>query len=214
MIIVVGAGPGLGQAIGRRFGAGGYDVALIARREDHVGRVGGELQAAGITTGWTAADITEDHALASAVTRFGRHGDRIDALHYNPSAFTSKNPLELSPDELLRDIRLGVAGLLTAVQAALPFMSSGSRVTATGSRAADHPWAAAASLGVQKAGLRNLVSALDITLAPKGIRAASITVNGTIGVGTDFDPDRIAAAIFDVAQTDDEQWRSEVTYDG
>ena len=214
VIIVAGAGRGLGEAIGRRFGRGGYDVALLARTEQTLTELGTALQAEGITAGWTTVDMTDDDAFRAAIERFAGHAGRIDALHFNPSAFTEKSPLELSPDELLRDVHLGVASLLTAVQAARPFMSDGGRITATGSRAADHPWAGAASLGVQKAALRNLVSAIDITLAPDGIRAASITVNGTIEVGGRFDPDLIADAVFTVAQTPTDSWQRVVRYDG
>ena len=59
-------------------------------------------------------------------------------------------------------------------------MSSGGRVTVTGSMAADQPWHKAASLGIQKAGVRNLVHSLDATLEPDGIRAVSVTVRGTL----------------------------------
>ena len=58
--------------------------------------------------------------------------------------------------------------------------------------AADQPWNEAASLGVQKAGLRNLVRSLDATLRDDGVRAVTLTVNGTLERGTAFDPDRVA----------------------
>jgi NADP-dependent 3-hydroxy acid dehydrogenase YdfG len=214
VIIVAGAGRGLGEAIGRRFGNAGYDVALIARTEQTLTELGEALQAEGITTGWTTVDMTDDAAFRTAIERFAGHAGRIDALHFNPSAFTHKSPLELTVDELLADVHLGVASVLTAVQAARPFMTEGGRITATGSMAADHPWAAAASLGVQKAALRNLISAIDITLAPDGIRAASLTVKGTLEVGSAFDPALIADAVFNLAQTPSELWQREVVYDG
>ena len=50
-------------------------------------------------------------------------------------------------------------------------MRSGARIVATGSMAADQPWNEAASLGVQKAGLRNLVSSIDTTVRDEGVRA-------------------------------------------
>ena len=50
-------------------------------------------------------------------------------------------------------------------------MRPGARVTATGSMAADEPWSGAPSLGVQKAGLRNLVKSIDGAVAEQGIRA-------------------------------------------
>jgi NAD(P)-dependent dehydrogenase (short-subunit alcohol dehydrogenase family) len=214
VIIVVGAGPGLGASVARRFGREGYDVALLSRDADQLEELGTAMQAEGITTGWTAVDVTDDAALREAVTRFAGHAGHLDALHFNPSAFRHKDPLTLTPDELLADVRVGVAALLTAVQAARPFMRAGARVTATGSMAADRPWNEAASLGVQKAGLRNLVRSIDTTLEPDGIRAVSVTVNGTLGAGTAFDPDLVADAVYAASRQDEAQWRVEVPYDG
>jgi NAD(P)-dependent dehydrogenase (short-subunit alcohol dehydrogenase family) len=214
VIVVVGAGPGMGASVARRFGREGFDVALIGLPADQLDTLGTELQGEGITTGWTPVDVTDQEGMREAITRFGGHADRIDVLHYNPSAFRQKDPLALGVDELLEDVALGVGGLLTAVQAARPFMSQGARVTATGSMAADKPWHEAASLGVQKAGLRNLVRSLDRTLEPHGIRAVSLTVNGTLGRGTPFDPDLVADAIFAAAHQPEAGWQDEVPYDG
>jgi NAD(P)-dependent dehydrogenase (short-subunit alcohol dehydrogenase family) len=214
VIVVVGAGPGLGASIARRFGTAGYDVALIARSEEKLETLGRDLQQAGITTGWSAVDITDDAALSEAITRFGGHTGHLDVLHFNPSVFRQKTPLELTPDELLDDVRLGAAALLTAVQAARPFMRAGARITVTGSIAADSPWNEAASLGVQKAALRNLVHSVDATLAPDGIRAMTLTVRGTLAPDTRFSPDLVGDALHRAATVPDESWQVEVPYDG
>lgn len=214
VIVVVGAGPGLGASIARRFGSAGYDVALIARSQEKLETLGRDLQQAGITTGWSAVDITDDAALSEAITRFGGHAGHLDVLHFNPSVFRQKTPLELTPDELLDDVRLGAAALLTAVQAARPFMRAGARITVTGSVAADSPWNEAASLGVQKAALRNLVHSVDATLAPDGIRAMTLTVRGTLAPDTRFSPDLVAGALHRAATVPEESWQVEVPYDG
>ena len=144
----------------------------------------------------------------------GEHTGRIDVLHFNPSAFREKDPLELTVAELLEDVALGVGALLTVVQAARPFLVAGSRVSVTGSMAADRPWHRAASLGVQKAGVRNLVHSLDTTLAPDGIRAVSVTVRGTLSREGAFTPDRVAEAIHAAASQDEFGWQAEVPYSG
>ena len=214
VIVVVGAGPGLGAAVARRFGREGYDVALLSRDPDALEELGTTLQSEGITTGWTALDVTDDAALREAVTRFAGHAGHLDVLHFNPSAFRHADPLTLTPDDLLADVRLGVGALLTAVQAARPFMSAGARVTATGSMAADQPWNEAASLGVQKAGLRNLVRSIDTTLKPDGIRAVSVTVRGALAKDGPFTHDRVAEAIRAAARQCEADWRAEVPYAG
>lgn len=214
VIIVLGAGPGVGAAVARRFGQAGYDLALVSRSEEQVGQLGRELQAEGFTTGWTAADLTEPQTLTAAIQRFAEHGDGLQHVHFNPSVTRMKDPLALTPDELLADVNVGVASLLTAVQAARPHMRAGARITATGSRAADAPWAQAASLGVQKAGLRNLIQAIDATVAPDGIRAMSLTVNGVLAASSPFDPAHVADALYEASQTDHEFWSTEVRFDG
>src|SRR5687768_5024527 len=101
--------------------------------------------------------------MTAAVGAMAEDLGRVDWLHFNPSAFRQKDPLSLTAEELLADVHLGVGALLTALHAVRPFLRAGGRVTATGSMAADKPWNEAASLGVQKAGLRNLVRSIDAT---------------------------------------------------
>lgn len=214
VIVIVGAGPGVSGSVARRFAADGYDVGLIGVDEAQLGELRIDLESVGAAVGHVIADITDRDAATAAVSELGERLGRIDVLHFNPSAFREKDPLTLTVDELLEDLTLGVGALLTAVQAAHPFMSDGARITATGSMAADEPWHAAASLGVQKAGLRNLVHSIDATLAGDGIRAVSVTVRGTLAREGAFTPDRVAEAIHAAAHQDLGDWRAEVPYDG
>lgn len=215
--VIVGAGPGLGAAVARKLGRAGFAIALIARNEQRLTELGEALQAEDITTGWTAVDVADSDQLAAAVTRFGGFSGQIDVLHHNAVAFRSAAASGLSATDLLADLSVGTASLLTAVSAALPFMQAGGLVLATGGGSADHPMTSAASLGVQKAALRNLMLALDQDLRARGIRAASLTVNGTIAAGTPFDPDRIAdafAALVADAGSAGDDWQTEVPYNG
>jgi NAD(P)-dependent dehydrogenase (short-subunit alcohol dehydrogenase family) len=214
VIVVVGAGPGVSGSVARRFADEGYDVALLGADQDAIDDLVPDLEARGATVGHAVADVTDEQAARDAVRRFGEHTGRIDVLHFNPSAFREKDPLALTVDQLLEDVALGVGALLTVVQAARPYMSAGGRVSVTGSMAADEPWEGAASLGVQKAGVRNLVHSLDKTLAPEGIRAVSVTVRGALSREGAFTPDRVADALWAAVTTDEEQWRSEVPYSG
>lgn len=214
MIIVVGAGPGVSGSVARRFADEGYDVGLLGQDQDVLDDLAADLEGRGVDVGRTRVDVTDEQAARDAVRRMGEHAGRIDVLHFNPSAFREKDPLHLSVTELLEDVALGVGALLTVVQAARPYMSAGARVSVTGSVAADDPWEKAASLGVQKAGVRNLVRSLDKTLSPDGIRAVSVTVRGTLAREGAFTPDRVAEALWAAVTTDDSAWRSEVPYSG
>jgi NAD(P)-dependent dehydrogenase (short-subunit alcohol dehydrogenase family) len=214
VVLVVGAGPGVSGSVARRFAREGYDVALAGLDEEALAELATELGELGVDVGYTAVDITDEEALRAAVKRFGDHTGRIDVLHFNPSRYRERDPLSLTPDELADDVRLGVGALLTAVQAARPYLSSGGRITATGSMAADVPSAAAASLGVQKAGLRNLVRSLDATTRADGIRAVSVTVRGVLAKEGPFTPEKVGDAIYAAATQDERSWQTEVPYDG
>jgi len=214
VVLVVGAGPGVSGSVARRFADEGYDVALLGQDQEAIDALVPDLEARGATVGHAVADVTDEQAARDAVRRFGEHAGRIDVLHFNPSAWREKNPLQLTVDELLEDVALGVGALLTVVQAARPYLSSGARISVTGSMAADEPWEGAASLGVQKAGVRNLVHSLDKILAPDGIRAVSVTVRGALAREGAFTPDRVADAIWSAVARDDGAWTSEVTYSG
>jgi NADP-dependent 3-hydroxy acid dehydrogenase YdfG len=201
-------------SVARRFAREGYDVALLGRDEVPVAALAGELRARGVRVESRVADVTDVDAARAALTALAQTLGRVDVLHFNPSAFREQDPLELSVDDLLADVALGVGALLTAVQATRPFLQYGGRVTVTGSMAADQPWHRAASLGVQKAGVRNLVHSLDATLRDDGIRAVSVTVRGTLAADGPFTPDRVADAIYAAATQDEGHWQTEIPYGG
>ena len=214
VILVVGAGPGVSGSVARRFAAEGYDVGLLGVDDEVLADLVGDLEPRGADVRPVKVDITDTAAAGAAVRQVGEQWGRIDVLHFNPSAYRRKDPLDLTVPELLEDVALGVGALLTVVQAARPFMSSGGRVSVTGSMAADEPSHEAASLGVQKAGVRNLVHSLDATLAPDGIRAVSVTVRGALSRAGAFTPERVAEVIWSAVAREDAQWSSEVPYDG
>ena len=211
---MVGAGPGISASLARRYAREGYDIGLIGIDAGRVQELAGELEALGSAVQSAVVDITDVAAATGAVSEIGSHFGAVDVLHFNPSAFTEKDPLELTVDQLLADVALGVGALLTAVQAARPYLREGSRITVTGSMAADKPWHRAASLGVQKAGVRNLVHSLDATVRPAGIRAVSVTVRGTLAKDGPFTPDRVAEALHAAAHQPDAEWRTEIPYGG
>ena len=213
-VIITGAGPGVSGSFARLLAADGHAVGLLGVDDAAVRDLAGEIRDAGGRVESRLADLTDVTATRTAVTELAEALGPVDVVHFNPSAFREKDPLELTAAELLDDVALGVGALLTVVQAARPYLHEGSRITVTGSMAADQPWHRAASLGVQKAGVRNLVHSLDATLKDHGIRAVSVTVRGTLSREGAFTPDRVAEALRAALAQPDERWQTEVSYEG
>lgn len=214
VVVVVGAGPGVSGSLARLLAREGYAVGLVGVDPATLEELSAELRQSGVAVESAVADVTDAPAATAAIAGLAEQLGRVDLLHFNPSAYRGKNALELTADELLSDVALGVGALLTAVQAARPFMSSGARVTVTGSMAADRPSPDAASLGVQKAGVRNLVRSLDATLEPDGIRATTVTVRGALSTTGPFTHERVAEALIAASRQDEADWRVEVPYEG
>ena len=212
-VLIVGAGPRLGGAIARRFGAEGYDVALLSNEEASVAALGESLQRAGVTTGWAVADIADDDALRAAIERFEEHTGRIDVAVHNVSVWRDVPALELSTADFLADVHAGAASLLTIAQAVAPGMveRGAGTIIATGSVAADSPPSAAPTLGAQKAALRSVTQSLALELGPQGVQCAFVQINGNLGA-PGFDPDAIAERYVRVVNQPSDQWRPVVQY--
>ena len=71
-IAIVGAGPGLGAAVARRFGTEGFAVAVVSRSQDRVDALVGDLTTAGVTARGYAADVREPDALTACSGAGGR----------------------------------------------------------------------------------------------------------------------------------------------
>jgi NADP-dependent 3-hydroxy acid dehydrogenase YdfG len=214
VIVVVGAGPGVGGHVALRFAQDGYAVALVSRDPDELALLAEDVAALGVEVVTHALDVTDAAALSGAIRAVGERFGRVDVLHFNPSTYRAKDPLTLTPEELAADVTLGVGALLTSLQAARPFMGDGGRVTVTGSMAADRPAPEAASLGIQKAGVRNLVRSIDAALARDGIRAVSVTVRGSLSADGPFTPARVADAIHGAAHQPADAWETELPFAG
>ncbi|CAN5183704.1 hypothetical protein BH09ACT10_BH09ACT10_14650 [soil metagenome] len=214
MIVIIAAGPGVSGSVARLFASNGYRVGLLGHDPGALRDLAASISEDDELVRWVVADVMDVEALDSAVRGLGENFGRIDVLHFNPSAFRPKHPLDLTVEELLSDVAVGVGALLTSVQASRPFMAAGARITVTGSMAADEPSPDAATLGVQKAGVRNLVQSIDGHLSSEGIRAVSVTVRGTLAREGAFTPDRVAEAIYAASQQDPGSWRTEIPYTG
>lgn len=62
--------------------------------------------------------------------------------------------------------------------------------------------------------MRNLVRSIDASLAPVGVRAVSVTVNGALAPDGPFSPDLIAEALWSAARQDVSCWQPEIVYSG
>ena len=124
VIAIIGAGPGLGAAVARRFGREGFSIALISRDQSKLDAIVAELDAAGLTARGYSADVRVPKELQDALARAVAELGPITALQYSPlpSRDYLKPVLDLTPELALEALQFSALGLIHAVRAVLPAM--------------------------------------------------------------------------------------------
>ncbi|MDY7527023.1 MULTISPECIES: SDR family NAD(P)-dependent oxidoreductase [unclassified Cryobacterium] len=124
VIAIIGAGPGLGAAVARRFGREGFSIALIARNQSKLDAMAAELAAAGFTARAYAADVLTPASLEAALARAEAELGAITVLQYSPlpSRDYLKPVLEMTPELALEALQFSALGLIHAARAVLPAM--------------------------------------------------------------------------------------------
>ena len=214
VIAVVGAGPGVGLAVARRFTREGFRVALIARRPEALDEYVDELQRGGAEAHGFPADAADEGSLRQAFADIKARLGAPSVLVYNAAVLRQNRPSELPVQDLLYDFRVNVAGALVAAQAVLPDMRAHKQGTIlfTGGGLALTPFPTVASLSLGKAAIRNLTFSLGAEVEPDGIQVATVTICGYVKPGSHFDPDRIADAYWTLHTQEPGKREREIVY--
>jgi short-subunit dehydrogenase len=193
-LVLVGAGPGIGQAVARRFGRAGWPVGLISRSEPALRALVGDLSVDGIAAAWQAADAGDTDALPAAIRALEDRLGPCRALVYNAAVLRPGEPLSLDPRALRAELDVNVVAALSAAQTVAPGMAErgAGAILLTGGGLALEPYPEWTSLALGKAALRSLGFSLHKALAPRGVHVAVIAICGIVEPGGPFDPARIA----------------------
>ncbi|MFD6274408.1 SDR family NAD(P)-dependent oxidoreductase [Streptomyces sp. NPDC060209] len=208
---LVGAGPGLGLACARRFGAADHTVALLSRNAEHLDRLVAELDRDGIQARGYTADVLDAGSLATALRRAGEELGPVEILQFSPvpRADFMKPVLDTSPADLDDPLAFSIKGPLTCVNAVLPGMRALGRGTLLfvngGSAVRPHPDRAGTSIAF--AGESAYAAMLHDALAGENIHAAQLIVPGAISPKSEHSsPSALAERLYTL-HTDREGFR-------
>jgi NAD(P)-dependent dehydrogenase (short-subunit alcohol dehydrogenase family) len=221
---VLGAGPGLGAAVARRFARGGFAVALMARKEESVAGVREEIEGNGGAALYASADATDP---ASVEVAFGQVRDKIgdpEVFVYNAGAFQMGGVLEVDSRRFDECFKANCAGAFYAAQQVLPAMIESGRGTIlfTGATASLRGSARFSALAVGKFGLRALAQSMAREFGPQGIHVAHVIIDGQINTPrlremspdleyhTMLSPDAIAETYWQLHTQDRTAWTLEL----
>ena len=214
-LLLVGAGPGLGLAVARRFAVGGYRVTLVARSTDGLRGLAGALAATGAPISTIAADASDPEGLGARIRELYLGHGAPGVIVYNAVMGAPDRLLSSSVAHLQAAYSVDVISAIVVAQVAAPAMRAAGfgTILVTGGGFADHPIPALATVSLGKAALRSAATMLGADLEPDGIRVATLTIAGQIAAGTAFDPERIAERYWQVVHADG-PWQAEFRFTG
>ena len=178
VVLITGAGSGIGADAARAFRRAGGRVVLNGRREGALNEVAGSIDPTGKTVAVVAGDIgdpgTSRRMVDTAVERFGG----VDVLFNNAGVFAPRPFLDVTAGEFDGYLNLlrGYYFALQAVIVAMKRRGRGGAIVNTGSMWALHAIAATpcSASSTAKGGVHALTGNLAIELAPHRIRVNAI----------------------------------------
>ncbi|MGO4749181.1 SDR family NAD(P)-dependent oxidoreductase, partial [Streptomyces sp. 2MCAF27] len=155
-----------------------------------------------------------EHALRTALDTAIEEFGLPDVVVYNAAIIQSDSLGELSVSAHLDAWAVNVVGAINAAARVLPAMAERGSGTFLITGGMPEPKPQYLSLSLGKAGVRSLVALLDQQYGASGVHVATVTVDGPVAPGTDFDPDVIAEHYWRLHTQPRHDWEREVLHSG
>lgn len=206
-ISIIGAGPGLGLSLAKRFGESGFKVAVVSRNSEKLADIVSELKKLNIEAYSFVADVTDLTSLKDALHNIKNTMGSIDVIEFSPYAglHTYTHVLETTPESVMEHISSYLLPAILCVNEVLPDMikkGSGALLFTTGISAM-FPVPIVGNAGIIMSGIRNYVTNLHNELKEKGIFVGHLSIGTMIQAGTEGDPDKIAHTWYSIYEEQD-----------
>ena len=181
VVIITGAGPGMGQAMCHGAAAEGAKVVVTARSKAAIEEVAHEIVAAGGEAIAVPLDVTQmdqcQAAAKAALDTWGRIDGLVNSAYYHPDW----GPLiEHDIDQVLQAFNVGAAGALRMAMAVFPAMKAqgaGSIVNIS-TLCTRKPMPGEGGYGMAKGALNHMTRHLAVEFGGTGVRVPQDRGNG------------------------------------
>ncbi|MFJ3800026.1 SDR family NAD(P)-dependent oxidoreductase [Streptomyces sp. NPDC090088] len=183
-IAVLGAGRGLGASVARRFGAEGYQVALVARNAQALEAMVAELRADGVTTEAFPADLRQVAEIPGLLARIQDRLGPVEVLYFGATAEEPHTlAQEVTAEQVAAASVLHTFAPIEAVRAVLPGMlaaGAGSVLYGNAVIAIQTAPGLTGPVGPALAATRNWLQSLHTEVAPAGVYVGALYVAAMI----------------------------------
>ncbi len=212
--LVVGVGEGLGYALGKRFAAAGFKVALAARNAERIERLAEAIVEGGGQALALPTDARNERAVMDLFDALERDHGPVELTAFNAGAMYRAPIAEMPADMFEQVWRAGCyAGFLVGREAARRMTPRGrGTILFTGATASLRGGAQFAAFAAAKNGLRALAQSMARELGPIGIHVAHVVIDGRIDAQSEdlgLAPDAIAETYYRIHAQPRSAWTFE-----
>jgi len=184
VILVLGAGAGIGGNVAKKFASEGYHAALC-RRSDHEGlnKLVSEIEAAGGSASAHLLNAVDEDAIENLVESVESDIGPIEVVLYNLGSQIGNRPLEKTSLKVFElGWRMATFGLFRVAKALFPRMEErgGGTLLVTSATASVRGNAGQHSHAASMGGRRMLCQTLNAEYASRGIHVAHILIDGAV----------------------------------
>jgi NAD(P)-dependent dehydrogenase (short-subunit alcohol dehydrogenase family) len=180
VILVTGAGSGLGEATAHVFASAGYAVACVDIDGTGIDRVCNDLVARDHQAIAIQGDVSDEAAVAAAVDRTVRELGRLDVVVNNAAVDHTVSVADMSVAQWDQVVGVNLRGPFLFAKAAWPIMveQNYGHILNIASTAATRAWGNAAAYHASKWGIVGFGRGLGVEGRPHGIRVTTIIPGG------------------------------------
>jgi meso-butanediol dehydrogenase / (S,S)-butanediol dehydrogenase / diacetyl reductase len=173
VVLVTGAGSGIGAATARRFSQEGAVVVLVGHHRNNIAAVAKQLPSE--RTMVRVADVAKYREIEAAVESAVRTFGALDVMVNNAGVFAGSTVTKTKPADWQRVMDTNAGGVFNGSRAALPFLIKrrGCIVNTASVSGLGGDWAMSA-YDASKGAVVNLTRAMALDYAPRGVRINAV----------------------------------------
>ena len=193
LIVITGAGAGLGRALSRRFSADGETVVLLGRNAAKVESVARQIGERAWALG---CDVSSPESVRDAFARIAARHPRIDVLINNAAVYEPFLIAEATDEQILKSISTNLTGPILCSRSAIPLLGKGGHIINVSSESVGMLFPYLVLYQSSKAGLERFSQGLHHELEPHGIRVSMVRAGQMMDADKTWDVDPAMAMRF------------------
>jgi meso-butanediol dehydrogenase/(S,S)-butanediol dehydrogenase/diacetyl reductase len=178
VIVITGAGSGLGKSLTRRFTADGDRVVLLGRRLSKLEELAGQIGGLALPI---ACDVGKPDSVREAFAKIAEQHSKIDVLINNAAMIDYSTVASASDEHILQSVATNLTGNILCSRAAINTMDRGGHIINVTSESVDAPYPHHVVYQATKGGVETMSRHLQDEVRPLGIRISVVRAGPMMG---------------------------------